>query len=121
MIERRKERKMKACVKCCATCKWRKKKGEFFVCRNLKSSLERAHVERHFLCGFWEDKYAEKKCPGCKGPVKEGQNFCTNCGLQINPNITRCECGFVSDTTDQFCRKCGHSLSSASSSYCAIR
>ncbi len=105
---------MKAVVECCGTCKWRKEEGKFSVCRNPKSRLARAHVKNSFLCDCWEDE--NQKCPGCKGPVKEGQNFCPNCGLQINPNIIRCECGFVSDSTDQFCRKCGHSLSSVESS-----
>jgi hypothetical protein len=101
---------MKACVKCCATCKWRKKKGEFYVCHNPKSSLVRAHVERYHLCDYWEDKYAERKCPDCKGPVKEGQNFCTNCGLQINYQVTKCECGYLNQSTDRYCQKCGAKL-----------
>ncbi|MHA1144161.1 MAG: double zinc ribbon domain-containing protein [Candidatus Helarchaeota archaeon] len=46
-----------------------------------------------------------KICPQCESPIREGINFCTECGQRIT-----CECGNPVDPAFRFCTQCGKPL-----------
>jgi serine/threonine protein kinase len=51
------------------------------------------------------------KCPRCQTPVENGDQFCTQCGVQLVANVRRCgRCGAYPDVDDEYCVFCGEDL-----------
>lgn len=51
-------------------------------------------------------------CPQCRNAVREQDQFCMYCGVQLVREVRRCaNCGGYPAAEDQFCRYCGRSLS----------
>lgn len=46
-----------------------------------------------------------KKCSSCGSPMKDGENFCPNCGKQAG--MTCRHCGSEISSTEKFCHGCG--------------
>jgi serine/threonine protein kinase len=51
------------------------------------------------------------RCPGCRGEVRRGDQFCIACGRQLVSSVPRCNtCQAFVHANDRFCIFCGHDL-----------
>lgn len=54
------------------------------------------------------------RCPGCRSRVRPGEQFCTQCGMQVARQVRRCtDCGAYPSPEDRYCILCGTELPGA--------
>ena len=52
-------------------------------------------------------------CPVCRAPIRDGAEFCAQCGAGLRPGCERC--GAALQTADRFCSACGEPVAAAAS------
>ena len=81
----------------------------------FKGMNEKCKNQKLSFSSDYNNEIKTKNCPECNSPLKEGVNFCTNCGAKISEipssNIIICsKCDEVNDINSKFCKKCGEKL-----------
>lgn len=95
-----------------------RKRGTIF-CPNCKAEISKDSLFCSVCGAKVSENYSDrgptgKKCYRCGEPVREGQEYCTNCGARLDEQNTEerlCpNCGAVLGEDEKFCLYCGRPL-----------